>query len=96
MATANGLRSTPWTRRGPPGRGPGFPGRGVAVPAVQQAVEGAEQEVAGPAGGVDELEAFEGAFGQRRFERAVEDELLDEDRGLEQRVGSFACWERSW
>ena len=43
--------------------------------------------MAGPAGGVDEPEAFEGPFFQRWFEGAVEDELLDEDRGLQQRVG---------
>ena len=59
----------------------------VPVPAVEQAVEGAEQEVAGPAGRVDELEAFQGPLLQRWFEGAVEDELLDEDRGLQQRVG---------
>ena len=59
----------------------------VLVPAIQQAVEGAQQEVPGPAGGVDELEAFEGPFFQRGFEGAVEDELLDEDRRLQQRVG---------
>ena len=64
-----------------------FQAGGVAVPAVEQAVEGAEQEVAGSAGGVDEPEAFEGALCQRWFEGAVEDELLDEDRGLQQGVG---------
>ena len=36
-----------------------LPGRGVPVPPVEQPVEGAEQEVAGPAGRVDQLEAFE-------------------------------------
>ena len=59
----------------------------MAVPAVEQAVEGAEQEVAGAAGGVDELEAFEGPLFEGWFEGAVEDEFLDEDRGLQQRVG---------
>ena len=67
--------------------GLGFQAGGVPVPAVEEAVEGAEQEVAGPAGRVDELEAFERAFFQRWFEGAVEDELFDEDRGLQQRVG---------
>ena len=64
-----------------------FQAGGVAVPAVEQTVEGAEQEVAGAAGGVDEPEAFERTFFQRWFEGAVEDELLDEDRRLQQRVG---------
>ena len=60
---------------------------GVLVPAVQQAVERAEQEVARPAGRVDEPEALQRPFLQRRFQRAVEDELLHEDRRLQQRVG---------
>ena len=64
-----------------------FQARGVPVPAVEQAAERAEQEVAGPAGRVDQPEAFEGPLFQRWFEGAVEDELLDEDRGLQQRVG---------
>ena len=67
--------------------GLGFQAGGVPVPPVEESVEGAEQEVTGPAGGVDELEAFEGPFFQRWFEGAVEDELFDEDRGLQQRVG---------
>ena len=67
--------------------GPDLDVRRVLVPALQQSVEGAQQEVPGPAGGVDELEAFEGAFLQRGFQGLVEDELLDEDRRLQQRVG---------
>ena len=67
--------------------GPDLKVRRVLVPALQQSVEGAQQEVAGPAGGVDELETFEGPFLQGGFEGLVEDELLDEDRRLQQRVG---------
>ena len=88
IATANGLRSTPWIASSAAWTRAWISRSGrVLVPAVQQAVEGAEQEVAGPAGGVDELEAFEGALLQRGFEGPVEDELLDEDRRLQQRVG---------
>ena len=57
------------------------------MPPVQQPAERAEQEVPGPAGRVDEPEALERPFLQRRFQRPVEDELLDEDRRLQQRVG---------
>ena len=60
--------------------------RRVLVPAVEQPLEAAEQEVARPAGRVDHLEAFERPLGERRLQGAVEDELLDEDRRLEQRV----------
>ena len=88
MATANGLRSTPWIASSAAWtRAWSLQARGVPVPAVEQAVERAEQEVAGAAGGVDQLEAFERAFVQRWFQGAVEDELLDEDRRLQQRVG---------
>ena len=88
IATANGLRSTPWiASRAAWTRAWSLQAGGVLVPAVQQSVEGAEQEVAGPAGRVDELEAFERAFLQGWFQGAVEDEFLDEDRGLQQRVG---------
>jgi len=42
--------------------------------------------VAAPAGRVDHLEAVEAELGQGRGEGLVEDELLDEDGGLQQRV----------
>ena len=67
--------------------GPDLKIRRVLVPAVQQPVKSAQQEVPGTAGRVDELEAFERPFLQRGFEGLVEDELLDEDRRLQQRVG---------
>ena len=47
--------------------GLGFQAGGVPVPAVEEAIEGAEQEVAGPAGRVDELEAFQGPLFQCWF-----------------------------
>ena len=54
MATAKGLRSTPWiASRACLNTRLGFKAGRVAVPAVEEAVEGAEQEVAGPACGVD-------------------------------------------
>ena len=59
----------------------------VLVPAVEQPVERAEQEVARAAGRVDQPEALERPIVQRRFQRPVEDELLDEHRRLQQRVG---------
>ena len=62
------------------------PGR-VPVPAVEQPGERAEQEVPGPAGRVDHREPVQRPLGQRRLQRPVEDELLDEHRRLQQRVG---------
>ena len=88
MATANGLRSTPWIASSAAcTRACDFQAGGLLVPPVQEPVEGAEQEVARPAGRVDQLEAFERPFLQCRFQGPVEDELLDEHRGLQQRVG---------
>ena len=58
----------------------------VGVPAVQQTVERSEQEVAGPAGRVDDGEPVERPLRQGRFEGLVEDELLDEDGGLQEGV----------
>ena len=57
------------------------------VPAVQQPGEGAEQEVPRPTGRVDHPEAVERPLAQRRLQRPVQDELLDELRRLQQRVG---------
>ena len=56
----------------------------AAEPFAQQPREGAEQEVAGAAGGVDEAEAGEAELVERRGQGAVQDELLDELRGLQQ------------
>ncbi len=57
------------------------------MPAVEQSGERAEQEVPRPAGRVDHLEAVKRPFGQGWLHRAVEDELLNEHRRLEQSVG---------
>ena len=56
----------------------------AAEPFAQQPREGAEQEVAGAAGGIDEAEAGEAELVKRRGQGAVQDELLDELRGLQQ------------
>ena len=53
-------------------------------PFPQQPREGAEQEVAGAAGGVDEADAGEAELVERGGQGAVQDELLDELRGLQQ------------
>ena len=58
---------------------------GLLVPAVEQAGEHAEQEVSRPAGRVDPLEPLQRPIVQGRFHRPVQDELLDEHRGLQQR-----------
>src|SRR5699024_12739391 len=59
------------------------------LPALHEPVEGTEEEVSGPAGGIDDLEPFERAFRECRLHGLVKDELLDEDRGLQQRVGAL-------
>ena len=58
----------------------------VLVPPVEESVEGAEQEVARTARRIDQPEPFERPFLQRRFQGLVEDELLHEYRGLQQRI----------
>ena len=97
MATANGLRSTPCTassaRRT---TSPSVPVGLAFLPPLDQPVEGAEQEVAGAAGRVDHLDGLAAELVDRRVERPVEDELLDELRGLQQRVGLPRASDRSW
>ncbi|WP_326829806.1 hypothetical protein OIE13_07770 [Streptosporangium sp. NBC_01810] len=55
-------------------------------PLLQQPVERTEQEVPRPAGGVDQLQFRQIETFQGRGEGLVEDELLHEDRRLQQRV----------
>lgn len=59
----------------------------MLLPLLEQAVEGTEDEVARAAGGIDHLDHVVAELFDRRREREVEDELLDELRGLEQGVG---------
>ena len=85
MAAANGLISTPVDRVQGTLHLRSFGGPRLAVePGVQQPRKRAEQEVAGTTGGVDELGAREPEFVERGRERAIQDELLDELRGLQQ------------
>ena len=58
----------------------------VLLPFVEQAVEGAEQEMAGTACRIDQPHLGEPELRDRRRQRAIEDELLDELRRLQQRV----------
>ena len=58
----------------------------MALPLVEQAGEPAEQEVARAAGRVDHPDLAEAELADRRVERPVEDELLDELRRLQQGV----------
>lgn len=58
----------------------------AALPFRHQAVKAAEQEVAGAAGGVDQARGLVAELADRRGERAVEDEFLDELGRLQQRV----------
>jgi len=53
---------------------------------TQKALESPEKEVARAAGGVDELEALEPVLLDSLCESAIENELLDEDRSLEECV----------
>lgn len=59
----------------------------MLLPLLEQAVEGTEDEAARAAGGIDHLDHVVAELFDRRREREVEDELLDELRGLEQGVG---------
>ena len=54
---------------------------------LNRASERPEEEVSRATGGVDDRGVGQTKCGDRGLEGAVEDELLDEDRGLEQRVG---------
>jgi hypothetical protein len=58
--------------------------RAFLFPQREQAPEAAEQEVPGAAGGIDHPHDLEAEGVDRRIERAVENELLDEVRRLEQ------------
>ena len=58
----------------------GFP----VEPCAQQPRKGAQQEVTGAASGIDEADAGEAEFVQGGSEGAVQDELLDELRCLQQ------------
>ena len=58
----------------------------VRHPQLEQPPKGPEQEMAGAAGGVDEAHLAETELFDGRGEGAVEDEFLDELRGLEQGV----------
>jgi len=55
--------------------------------AVYDPLEGAQEEVARSAGRVDHAEALQGPLGQGRLQGLIEDELLDELRGLQQGEG---------
>src|SRR5690606_39720232 len=52
---------------------------------LEEAVEGAEEEVAAAAGRVDQIRVVEAELRDGGLEGAVEDEALDEVRGLQQR-----------
>ena len=58
----------------------------VSDPFIDQPLEAAQQEVAGAAGRVDHPHFAEAELADGRRQRAVEDELLDELRRLQQRV----------
>ena len=58
----------------------------VPGPHIEQALESAEQEVAGTAGGIDQAHFLVAEFIQRRRQGAIENEFLDELRGLQQGV----------
>jgi hypothetical protein len=60
---------------------------GVLLPFFEEAVKGAEEEVAGPTGRVDQLDHVVAELVNRWVQRVLEDELLDELGGLQQRVG---------
>ena len=60
--------------------------RGVSPPKREEPGERSEQEVARAAGGVDQPHLLVAERLDRRGQRAVEDERLDEPRRLEQRV----------
>ena len=63
----------------------GFAGQGF-IPEGEEAGKGAEEEVAGAAGGIDEADGAEAEGFDGWGEGAVEDELFDEDGGLEEGV----------
>ena len=58
----------------------------VLLPAGEQALEGAEQKVPRAAGGVDQADRLVAEGLDGGLERAVEDEVFDEVRGLQQGV----------
>ncbi len=62
------------------------PARGVVLPFGEQAMKRAEQKMAGPAGRIDHLHDVVTELVDGRAERQIEDELLDELRGLQQRI----------
>ena len=87
MLAANGLRSTPPMASSARRASSRRLVRGLGLdPAAEEPSERPEEEVARAAGRVDDRRVGQTECGDRRFEGAVEDELLDEDRGLEQRV----------
>ena len=85
IATANGLRSTPWTAPKRTLRQLRRRHAGLSVlPGGEQSLERADQEVAATARGVDHLHGRQPVLGERGREGAIEDERLDEDRRLQQ------------
>src|SRR5665811_407957 len=59
--------------------------RGVDLPVRVQASKGTKQEMRRPARSVNDLQTSQAKLANRWFEGLVEDELLDEDWGLQQR-----------
>ena len=99
IATAKGFLSTPWTEVRASGISFHLSvSPDCVLPGLQETVERTEEEVAAAAGGVDDAQAVREArvamrgFGvqaellDRGVERVLEDELLDELRGLKEGV----------
>src|SRR5688500_18230274 len=56
------------------------------LPVAKQALKGGQEEVPGAAGGVDQVGLGKAELTDRRLEGVIQNEALDEVRGLQQRV----------